>query len=91
MTYGQILDAFTEVLYRYDPQKLAPMGAPKDEYVHEATRILAWLNDQETVTEETLLDAVHRIFVGAFDLKIAGPSEWYVEATREMYALWTAR
>lgn len=77
------LDAIEKILVEHDPVKLIKMGAPLDEYDHEALLIYERINRYNSV--EKMQQIIYDVFVAQFGdkrrtaIKTIGPFENYKE------------
>jgi hypothetical protein len=53
-------EAILHVLSREDPEGLLAIGAPTDEYAHEAHDLARWLRDGRPITGEVLVEVWER-------------------------------
>ncbi len=77
-------DELSAILFRHDPIGLAAIGAPKDEYDCEATRILPRL--PEVSSPEELRSLIHQEFLRFFDDEgTAGPESAYDAIAQDVW------
>lgn len=75
-----------DLLYQHDPVGLAKMGAPSDEYTHEAEMICEALQSQTFTTIAQLRQSVYTIFKEMFD-QVAGTEDVYQKVAEDIFRL----
>jgi hypothetical protein len=71
--YGQLYEAFIQILAKDDPMNLVRIGAPDNEYQWEVDRILLRLNEAKSPSK--LGDIIYEAFVQGFGKSFASQGE----------------
>ena len=84
ITEQQIID----IVNKYDPIGLIECGCPHDEYKFEVKDICKYLKSVKQHTNiNELGEAIHSIFISAFDSSLVGSLVLYEEIAGEILAL----
>ena len=81
------LEAINDIIYKHDPIQLASMGAPPDEYMHEAKMLYEALRD-DIVQVSLIQQALYVGMCDAFSQDIAGTVDKYGTMAEEIFALY---
>jgi hypothetical protein len=80
-------EAINDIIYKHDPIQLASMGAPPDEYMHEAKMLYEALCD-DIVQVSLIQQALYVGMCDAFSQDIAGTVDKYAEIANDIFALY---
>ena len=86
--YKALFEAVSAILFRHDPIGLDNEDNI-DEYDPEVSAILPLLKRCHSVSDVQAV--VHREFINLFDAQLAGPSERFADAAREIWQLWSSK
>lgn len=81
---ARLYQVVREIVDSLDPIGLLALGCPDDEYNPEIERIVQRLATAKALSLETVQTILHETFVEFFDQELAGPTERYREAAREI-------
>ena len=79
------IQTISKILYKNDPQGLAKLGAPKDEYNSEAKMILKFMQAAGVWDWHAVQILAWAIFAQAFSIKEAGELGNYVGIGRDIH------
>jgi hypothetical protein len=81
---ARLYEVVKEIVDRLDPIGLLALGCPDDEYAPEIERIAQRLATAKALSLEMVQTILHETFAEFFDDELAGPTERYREAAREI-------